>query len=221
MPLAKTKAILLKAIPYLEYNAVLKTYTPSGMTDFMAYSIKKRQPHLLSSATLLEISYYKSTRSTMHTVKEVHELYRYAFLMKEVKGMLFLGELVRVIQLTGREAFLSDNFDMVLVNPLIYLDKTRHVIWMLLPWVIIHLLHASGLLNIEKFSKEVREDIESLLNHQFDELLHKWTSRDTSFTDVEKASLLITTLADYYKINLKYNTIASELKKISDRILRY
>ncbi len=220
MPLKQTEAILLRSIPYLESNAVLKTFTPLGMMDFMAYGIKKKQPHLLNPGTLLSISYYDSAKNSMNTIKEVNHLIKFRYLLQNVQGMIFLEEFAKVIYITGKEAQPYNEFKNLIINPLRKIDQQQKVNWILIPWLIIRLLKLSGLLDINRFSRESQKLFSLFSQRTFDDIIEnqpitaKWHMPN-------KVSDLIISLANYYQQNLKNKIIATELRKLADRILRY
>ncbi len=220
MPLKKTKAILLRSIPYLENNAVLKTFSPFGMMDLIAYGIKRKQPHLLNPGTLLSITYYESAKGSMHTIKEVAYLIRFKYLIKNVKGIIFLGEIARTIQIVGREAQPNEKFEELIIHPLTKIDEMKRVIWLMIPWLIVHLLTLSGLLNIDMFSVESKEILSFLAKHKLDDII-EGNSITTNWHTQDKVSELIISLANYYQEHIKNRYIATELRKSADRISRY
>ncbi|NPA34606.1 MAG: hypothetical protein GXO48_06750 [Chlorobi bacterium] len=220
MPLNKTKAILLKIVPYLDNNAILKTFTPHGMMDFMAYGIKKKQPHLLNPSTILLINYYSSTKSSMHTIKEADHFIRLKHLSRDITGTIFLSELARTIQIVGKEAQPTNEFDNLIIHPLVLLDQKRTVVWLAIPWLIVHLLRLSGLLNIDMFSKELKTGLAFLAKHKFTKIIDLFSKKE-EWQSINKTSDLISSLANYYQHQLRNRTTATELRKIADRILLY
>ncbi len=220
MPIKKTEAILLRSIPYLDNNAVLKTFSPFGMIDFMAYGIRKRQPHLLNPGTLLSISYYHSAKSSMHTIKEVNYLIKFRYFLQNVQGMIFLEEIAKIIYVAGKEAQPYNEFKDLIINPLIKIDQQQEVNWLLIPWIIVRLLKLSGLFDINGFSHETQK-LFSLFSQRRECDIIANPSITAKWHTQNKVSNLIVSLANYYQYNLKNKTIATELRRLADRILRY
>ena len=123
-----TKAIVLSAIKYADYDIIVKCYTELGVKTYLVKRIFKQKKGKLSPAffqplTHLEITAKYNPNKTLHFINEASVYYSYTSIFSDVAKQTIAVFLSEVLTKVLREEEANPHLFMYIQTALIWLDS--------------------------------------------------------------------------------------------------
>ena len=102
MPLAHTRALVLRAYDYGDSSRIFRVYTPAaGVQSLLARGVKQPRSRLrgvLDLFNLVDLTYYKKAGRSLHTPREADLLESFPRMKRDLERTLAFARVVRLLQ---------------------------------------------------------------------------------------------------------------------------